>query len=235
MRHIWVLIALGLCSSGCSSRSDLLINVGVMSYQPGWVGGNTTVSATVHDRSTGDFLTDARVTVNGVVLTSSPDVGIYVGVVEVTPGAPVTVTVSARGRDHSASPSQFSVYPAISTPAPNIRWPSLCTRDVVWDPAAPITADALYQVSVQSLDDPDAGNLWLGVPILAGSADAGHAQVGPLVVSVETSAQVSVAVYRYPTIARADSEWSILVGGVSTVPVIVDPGSSSCSRVDPSR
>jgi hypothetical protein len=234
MHHIWVLVALGLCSSGCSSRSDLLINVGVMSFQPGQVaGGDTSVSATVQDRSTGDFLTDARVTVNGVVLTSIPGARQYVGIVEVTPGASVTVIVSARGRDHSASTSQFTVYPAITTPAPNTRWPSLCTRDVAWAPAAP-TADAFYLLSVQSLDDPDAGNLWSGAPIPAGSADAGHAQVGPLLVSVETSAQVSVAVFRQLTIPE-DPEWAFLLSGVSAVPVIVDPGSSSCSRVAPSR
>jgi hypothetical protein len=223
MRHVSLLSAVVLAVSGCKSSSDVVIGVSVVTFLPGQAPANyQSVTAVVGDKSKGEYISDARVTVNGEVLRWESGGSQYLGNVEVSPGAQITVTVSARGKDYSVSATQFTTFPTITAPDAGSRWPARCTNDVAWSPGSP-ESGASYLVDVFGGLQTDPFSMWESSPIPAGSPDGRHAQVPQLGVGSETPALVAVSIVRQVAISDAAPESTLIVGGATTLPVTVDP------------
>jgi hypothetical protein len=108
----------------------------------------------VTDSTSGASITTATVVMNGVTLTynASATHQEYEGTVTVAPGGSVTLSVTVGGNTYSASGTQFTTYPTISSPAAGATLYASSPNTVNWTPGNPLT-NAAYLLGV--VDDAD--------------------------------------------------------------------------------
>ncbi len=110
-------------------------------------GFNGEASVTVQDSSTGDPITNASVSVNGVPLAYNPATQDYEGGVSVNPADSIVLNVTVGGSIYTASATQFSTYPTITSPLTGATWVSVESNLAAWSGVAP-TASSLYALGV---------------------------------------------------------------------------------------
>ena len=177
---------------------------------------NALVSIT--DSSTGAAITDATVTMNGVTLTynSAPTHQEYEGTLLVNPGDQVTLVAKVGDNTYTASGTQFTSYPTISSPTSGTTWSASSDNTVTWSGGAPV-ANSSYLLGVLDAADPDDLTAYFhGLPtsttsfsIPAYSSITGGSR--DLLVGLVTNASVS----------NAAANSSFLLGGFDYVPITV--------------
>lgn len=131
-----------------SESAAPFIKATVLSYSggtPPW--GSLTmvqVSSTSSDSTT---IQNAVVTVNGTNVPFNPANNEYDGNVVVAPGAAVTVNVTLGAKTYTASSTQFTTYPVVTTPAANAVWQHASPNLINWRAGAP-TSSAEYFVGI---------------------------------------------------------------------------------------
>jgi outer membrane protein assembly factor BamB len=119
-------------------------------------GFNSFVWVEVLDGASGAPIPNASVSVNGVALAFSPAFQDYDAEIVVDPAQSVSLTVAVGGATYTASSTQFTAYPAISSPQAGATWSSPTSSLVAWSSVAP-TSDSLYLLGVL---DPDGQLIW---------------------------------------------------------------------------
>ncbi len=175
--------------------------------------------ASVTDSSSGANITTATVVMNGVTLTYNASLTHedYEGNVMVMPGGGVTLSVTVGGNTYTASGTQFTTYPTISSPVSGATFTASSSNNVTWSGGTPLT-NAAYLLGVLDATDPNGGTPYFqGAPtstnsfsIPANSLTAGNRVV---IVGITTAALI-------PNAATG----SVLVfGGFNYVPITVNP------------
>lgn len=157
---ISLLCAIALLSTGCSINGGPtvipFIGAVLLSFTPGQApAGLQNAGVIVFNAESGEPITGAKVTMNGVKLLYSPVYLDYEGIVLVSPGDSVTVRVEIDGRTYSASGSQFTSYPAIVDPKPGDIWEAGSSHRVSWTAGAPTANAICYELGVLDADDPN--------------------------------------------------------------------------------
>ena len=131
------------------------------SFPPGAapLGFNSSAAVAVLDDSSGDSITTATVTMNGMPLTYDATNEEYEGNVLVAPGGAVTLGVAVGGATYTASTTQFASYPTISAPASGASWDTSVANTVMWSGGAP-TTNAIYGVGILDAADPNGPTIW---------------------------------------------------------------------------
>lgn len=165
---------------------------------PGFVqsGSNTFVWVEVLDGTSGAPLSSASVSVNGVSLAYIPAFRDYEAELVVDPAQGVSLSVTVGGATYTVSSTQFTAYPAISSPQSGATWLSSATNIVAWSSVAP-TSSALYLLGVLSLDGQlvwPSGNAFQALPSTATSfnIDPGSVSTGDRFVLVGISTAVEI-------------------------------------------
>jgi hypothetical protein len=170
---IFVLSLINGCGSGSNGSSDSGSNQntpyiqGMLAcYLTGYEPANY-FNAWVNIRKgsgTGDIISDATVTLNGIDLTYNAATHNYEGNVPIDPGANVTLNVLAGGNTYTASGTQIDYYPGINSPYPK---PSesitYLTTDqdvaVTWFSASKTTS-SVYYLGVLDASSPNGSMVW---------------------------------------------------------------------------
>ena len=128
---------------------------------PGFVptGFNTGAFVLVEDNSSRAPITNASVSINGVGLTYSAANQDYEGNIVVAPGDGVTLSVNVGGTTYTGSATQFTSYPAISTPVAGATWSSFAANLVAWSNGAP-TTNSFNTLAVLDSADPNGQVIW---------------------------------------------------------------------------
>jgi len=137
-----------------SSSSPPLIFATVVSFPTGAVppgfaqpGSNSLVEVSVQDASSGASLTSASVSLNGVALAYNAALQEYDAETVVDPAQNISLNVSVNGAAYTASATQFTAYPSISSPQSGATWLSSVANLVAWSSVAPSTS-SLYLLGV---------------------------------------------------------------------------------------
>ena len=155
----------GSSSMGPSSAAPYivasLVSFPTGAVPPGFVpaGFNTGAFVLVEDNSSRAPITNASVSINGVALTYSAANQDYEGNVVVAPGDGVALSVNVGGTVYTASATQFTSYPTISSPLAGATWSSLAANLVAWSGGAP-TTNSLYTLAVLDSADPNGQVIW---------------------------------------------------------------------------
>ncbi len=176
---------------------------------------NAMVSVT--DSSNGTSITTATVIMNGVNLTYDAFHQGYEGNVTVSPGGGVTLSVTVGGKTYTASGTQFTVYPTISSPVSGATFTASSPNTVTWTAGAPLT-NAVYLLGVLDAADPIGGIAYFqglatnvnSFPIPANSLTAGSRVV---LVGITTPVLISGAAINS----------AFVFGGFNYVPITVNP------------
>ncbi len=161
-----VLLSLASCGDNKGPTSLLppstvyppVIEAELFSFPSGSTPANF-VNAVVHvNKYAGPAISDAVVSINGVTLPYDSYYAHFQGDVAVAPGESVTLSVTAEGKTYSASGTQFTSYPVISAPAPNIVWSTFYNNTIQWSGGAPQT-DAFYALRIVDAVDPNV-RIW---------------------------------------------------------------------------
>jgi outer membrane protein assembly factor BamB len=128
---------------------------------PGFVppGFNTGAFVEVLDNSSRTPIATASVSINGTALTYSATNQDYEGNIVVAPGDGVTLSVNVGGTTYSGSATQFTSYPAISTPVAGATWSSFAANLVAWSNGAP-TTNSFHTLAVLDSADPNGQVIW---------------------------------------------------------------------------
>ena len=110
-------------------------------------GFNSEVSVTVLDSTTGAPITNASVSVNGVPLAYVPASQEYERGISVNPGSTITLSVTIGSTTYTSTATQFSSYPAITSPLTDATWVSTESNLAAWSGVAP-TANSLYALGI---------------------------------------------------------------------------------------
>jgi hypothetical protein len=116
-------------------------------------------SVSVIDDSSGNPITNATVTINGINLPYIASQQEYQGNLVVIPGTSVNVNVSVGGNTYSATGTQFTSYPTISAPAAGATWHTDIANTVTWSPGFPIS-NASYGLGILDTGDPNGQLVW---------------------------------------------------------------------------
>lgn len=149
---------LAACGSGgggdSSAAAAPYILAGVLSFPEtnvpaGFVptGFNSEASVTVLDSSTGEPITNASVSVNGLPLAYDVASQEYAGGISVNPGSSIDLSVTVGSTTYTATATQFSAYPTITSPPTGATWVSTESNLAAWSGVAP-TASSLYALGV---------------------------------------------------------------------------------------
>lgn len=132
------------------------------SFPTGSIPAGFTTGATVQIKNTsgGTDITNATVTMNGTSLMYNSTFHEYVGDVIVSPGNQVTVTATIGSNTYSASGTQFSTYPAISSPVSNSTWSVSNAIPVSWSGGAPTQNAVAYGIGVLDVNNPNGDLVW---------------------------------------------------------------------------
>jgi outer membrane protein assembly factor BamB len=200
-----------------------LISFPTGAVPPGFVdaGFNSGVAVEVLDNSSGTPLSNASVTLNGVALGYVPGNQDYEGEILVAPAGGVRLSVTVGGATYTASGTQFTSYPSISSPLSGATWSSLAANLVAWSSVAP-PASSLYALGVL---DTNGQQIWPSgnysfqiLPTTSASftIDSGSLTTGSRLVIVGIATALNI-----PTAAPNSS---IVIGGFSYVPITVNNG-----------
>jgi len=159
--------ALAFALSSCAGKSGGQENQGppfigaeLNSFPPGAAPPGFTSSAFVEVLDSNDnSITNASVTMNGVPLAYNAGDQGYGGNVVVTPGGPVSLSVTVGGNTYTASATQFTSYPAISAPAAG-AFDQTVANPVTWSGGAPIANATDYVLGVLDAGNPNAPLVW---------------------------------------------------------------------------
>ena len=168
------------------------------------------------------LVTDATVTVNGTPLIYNPAVKHYRGSVAIAPGTPVTVSVTTGGVTYTASGTQFTTFPTVTTPSSGATWNLAQDNTAAWTAGAPST-EADYLVGMvgstglisRPTDNPTSVN---SITFSAGTLTAGSYQ---LLVGIGTPGigASTDGIQFSPVTATGSGLW---IGGISAfVPITV--------------
>jgi outer membrane protein assembly factor BamB len=155
----------GFSSTGPSSPAPYIL-ASLVSFPsggvpPGFVptGFNTGAFVEVLDNSSRAPIATASVSINGVALTYSAANQDYEGNIAVAPGGDVALSVNVGGTIYTASATQFTSYPVISTPLSGATWSSVAANLVAWSNGAP-TTNSFYTLAVLDSADPNGQVIW---------------------------------------------------------------------------
>ena len=114
----------------------------------------------VQEKANGISVTDAVVSINNTALTYNPAFGheSYEGNIAVAPGETVALSVTVREETYTATATQFTSYPTISTPVAG-TWHGGIPNILEWTGGTP-TADAVYNIGILDALDPIANLVW---------------------------------------------------------------------------
>ena len=223
---------LASCGGGGSSPPPLppppLVQAILLSFPPGSAPTySSNALVTITDGSTGANITNASVTMNGVafIYNGATTHQAFEGNVLINPEDSVSLIVHVGGNTYTASTTQVTSYPTISTPVSGATWSASNANTVTWSGGAPL-ANTSYLVAVLDAADPlgenayfqnvAIGTSFLSIPayysITAGSRD------------------VMVGLTTFVPIANADANSFLLLGGFNYSPVTVT-GMTVTSRV----
>lgn len=110
-------------------------------------GFNSEASVTVLDSSTGEPITNASVSVNGLPLAYDVASQEYVGGISVSPGSSITLNVTVGSATYTTTATQFSAYPAITSPLTDATWVWSESNLAAWSGVAPTTS-SLYALGI---------------------------------------------------------------------------------------
>ncbi len=172
--------------------------------------------------SSGNAITNASVTVNGVALNynSSPTHLEYEGAVSINPGDAITMVVTVNGRAYTVNATQPTSYPTLSAPTPGAVWGALSSNLVSWAGGAPLS-NTYYLLGALDANDPAGGTPYFqtiplaanNYSILAGSLTAGNKD---LIMGITTVVPI----------ADAGGNSGLIVGGFNYVPITVNSGTT---------
>jgi hypothetical protein len=227
----FLILLLSSCSGGSSTSTTVtmppFIGAELDSFPTGSVPlnvNNTIVN--VQDGASGNAITNATAVMNGVNLSYNATYQNYEGRVVVAPGDRVTLTVKVGAKTYTASGTQFTSYPIISTPVSGATLSTSCENTISWSEEAPTTND-FYVFGVLDGSDPSGQVIWPStgylqtVPIGTNSYNipANSLTVGNRLVIVGIATVIPI-----PD-AAADS--GLLIGGFNSAPITVIDGSGS--------
>jgi hypothetical protein len=146
----------GCSGSGSSAPPPPLIDALLFSFPTGSAPAyfpNALVG--VLDSSSGASIPTATVVMNGVTLpyNADPSHQSYEGIVNVLPGAAVTLSVTVDGNTYTVSGTQFTTYPTIISPAAGATLYASMPNTVTWTQGAPLT-NAVYILGDLDAVDP---------------------------------------------------------------------------------
>lgn len=229
LKYLLIVTALSLitsCGGGSSTSSGApYIYAELISFPAGSTPLNfQSASVYVIDDSSGESITNATVTINGVTLTYDATQLGYQGNPIVMQGASVTLAVTVGWTTYIATGSQFSAYPTISVPAAGSTWQASISNAITWSGGTP-DANAYYGVGVLDAG-PEGQLIWPSDGYLqtvqlgtnSYSIPAGSLSVGSRLVIAGMAVDFAI-----PNAA----DGSILVlSGFNSVPITVadDPG-----------
>jgi hypothetical protein len=132
------------------------------SVPPGFVppGFNSNASVYVTDPNSGDSITNAAVTMNGMTLTYNATNQDYEVNLMVAPGATVTLSVTVGGNTYTAVGTQFTSYPTMTAPAPGTTWHASIANTVTWSGGTPMTSAWFYGLGILDANDPNGDLVW---------------------------------------------------------------------------
>jgi hypothetical protein len=178
-------------------------------------------SSTAAINSGASTITNAVVSMNGVPLTYNAANQDYEGNLKVDPGGSVALSVTVGGKTYTASGTQFTIYPAITTPLSGAIWPASIVNTVIWSGGTPTTNASSYGLEVLDASDPKGPLVWppggvvQPVPIgtTSDSIPANSLTAGNRLVIVGIGSDVAI-----PNAAMGSD---LLLTGVNYVPITV--------------
>ncbi len=123
-------------------------------------GFNSQAVVHVIDDISGAPITNAIVTMNGVLLTYNATNQDYETNLTVDFGGSVALSVMVGGNTYTASGTQFTSYPAISVPASGATWPACLSNTVSWSGGTPILNASFYGLGVLDAANPNGPLVW---------------------------------------------------------------------------
>lgn len=205
--------------TNAASTSPPLIQAIILGFHSGGIPANQpTAMVGVNDASTGAPITNATVTVNGVTLVYNAALGHeeYEGVVSINPGVRVTLVVQTGGKTYTSTATQITTYPVISTPVSGAAFLSGDANVFAWSSGAPLTSAATYSLIIADANDP------VGVSPDISVYPTGVTSTSRIGITPGNKV-VILGLSNMTTIANADPNSYMDVGGYSYVPVTVYP------------
>jgi len=123
------------------------------------LAGYESAFAAVLDDNTGDPISTAIVTINGVTLSYNSTYGDYEGDVLVAPGSNVVLNVSVAGKTYTVSGTQFTSYPTIIEPPGRLLHVAGLPVTIKWSGNYPTTNTSLG-LGILDAADPNSQLLW---------------------------------------------------------------------------
>jgi len=224
----------GGVGGGGSSAAAPYILASLLSFPtgavpPGFVptGFNTGAFVEVLENSSRAPISNASVSINGVALTYSATNQGYEGNIAVAPGDGVNLSVNVGGTIYSASATQFTSYPTISSPLAGATWSSLAANLVAWSGGAP-TTNSFYTLAVLDSADPNGQVIWPSgntpPPVLPTATTS--FTINPNSITAG-SRLVIVGILTAGMIPNAAPNSAIGISGFTYVPVTVTNGSTA--------
>lgn len=202
--------------------SAILISFSTVNVPAGFLpsgspsGSNTVVEVSVEDNSSGAPITGASVSLNGVALSYIPADQTYQGGITVAPGQSVNLSVTVNGNTYTASGTQFTSYPTISSPLSGATWSSLTSNLVSWS-AAPPTLSSYYALGVL---DTSGQLVWPSSSLQTQPTSTTSATISPSNLTAG-SRLVIVGLADTVSIPNAAANSGIIIGGFNYVPITV--------------
>jgi hypothetical protein len=212
--------------AGCKASDRIFVGAAVGSFRPGASpAGYRSTSVVVGDVGSGRPVTDARVRVNGVVLTYDDALQDYEGDIQLTPGSTVELEVALlNGLGLQASTTQFTTYPTLTSPSSHVSWSQQCSNVLRWSSGGP-TDGATYALGLVEAVDPNR-RIWPPPPgdLETVAVDQQSYTFGPG--STPAAGNVSeylwvLGIVRQVPIPSAATGSVLIVGGFDSVPVMI--------------
>jgi outer membrane protein assembly factor BamB len=180
-------------------------------------GFNSGASVEVLDSSSGAPITNASVSVNGVPLAYDSANQDYEGGISVNPASSVSLSVTVGSTTYTASATQFTSYPTITSPLAGTTWSSFVSNLAAWSGVAP-TASSLYALGVVDTNGQllwPSGNVVQVLPTTTTSYP-----IPPYSLSAGNRL-VIVGLTDLVDIPNADPNSGLIIGGFNYVPITV--------------
>ncbi len=124
-------------------------------------GFNSLASVIVLDNATEAIISSATVSINGANLAYNPTDEIYVGYMNISPGDIVALTVTVDGKSYSASGTQFTSYPLITSPTASASWSIGNSHTLSWTGGMPAPSyGGYYEIAVLDASNPTGMLVW---------------------------------------------------------------------------
>ncbi len=213
---------------GSTAAAAPYIDAAVISFPttnvpPGFVptGLNSAVSVSVQDSSAGAPIASASVSVNGVPLAYSSTNQDYEGAISVNPAGNVSLSVTVGSSTYTASGTQFTSYPTITSPLGGVTWSSFNSNLVAWSGVAP-TSSSLYALGIIDTNDQLIWPSGSSVQIVPTSNTS--YTIPPYSLTAGTNRLVIVGLVDLVNIPDADPNSALVLGGFNYIPITVING-----------